>query len=215
MTEGFESHVPKNASSSKPFRLTGSNDATVSKNHARSGSKSLLSKIPISPIVSDPRSEIQHKGWTGSPSFVQSEHKFFTTRSFGFSFYFPSNFQDFDPVEESLMQWKNSNKGAPCTIGFPGFSIRLRKDNLSYNIKYGKSACSGKPKTKSGNINNNIKKGVWHNFVVEIHNDYREKGGNGYVKVWYSEGGAVNKSSDLVVNYKGAVGYEGVEGSIP
>ena len=211
MTEGFEKHVPKKSSSSKPFRLSGSNNATVSSKYSRSGSKSLKSAIPLSPAVSDPRSEIQHKGWTGSPNFVQPEHKFFKTRSFGFSFYFPKDFQDYDPVSDHLMQWKN-NPTSSCHIGSPGFSIRLNEDDISYNIKYGASACSGRPKTKGGKLVKNIKKGVWHNFVVEIHNDYREKGGNGYVKIWHSVGSAVNKSSDLVVNYKGAVGYKADEG---
>ena len=90
-----------------------------------------------------------------------------------------------------------------CNIGFPGFSIRMKEDYIIYNIKYGASACYGQPKTKVGRIVNKVKKGVWHNFVVEIHNDYREKGGNGYVKIWYSEGGNVSKSGDLVLNYKG------------
>ena len=211
MTEGFESHVPKKSRSSAPFRLTGSNNATISTKYARSGSRSLKSEIPLSPTVSNPRSEIQHKGWTGSPNFVQPEHKFFTTRSFGFSFYFPNDFDDFDPLDESLMQWKNVATD-DCNIGFPGFSIRMKEDYIIYNIKYGSSACYGQPKTKVGRIVNKVKKGVWHNFVVEIHNDYREKGGNGYVKIWYNEGGNVSKSGDLVLNYKGPVGYKGDEG---
>ena len=209
MTEDFENHVP-NHTSSRPFNLDGSNDAKISKNYSKSGSKSLKSEIPLSPAVSNPRSEIQHKGWTGSPKVVMPEHKFFTVRTFGFSFLFPKDFQE-DPLDESLMQWKNDNDPG-CNIGFPGFSIRLRGSQLQYNIKYGKDACKNRPKTKAGNLNSNIKKGVWHNIVVEIYNDYRESGGDGYVKIWYNEGGNIDKKKNLKVHYKGAVGYKAKNG---
>ena len=208
--EDFESHIPIDDPSSQPYNLSGSNDATVSVTHAKSGTKSIRSLIPFSPIVSDPRSEIRHKGGTGSPTTVGSTHAPFTTRTFLFSYFFASDFENFDPVEDHIFQWKNvaDPGGAACDIGSPAFALRLQNNTIKYNLKFSENPCTavGGATTVFGNITTDIALNSWHNFVVQIHYDYRETGGNGSVKVWYSVGDDAVES-DLVVDYAGAVGY--------
>jgi len=101
--ESFESHTPIDDPGSQPFNLSGDNDATVSTINVFEGSRSILSFIPLSPTVRDPRSELRHKGGTGPPNVVDWQHQLFTTRTFLFSYYF-SNDMVFDPVEEKIMQ---------------------------------------------------------------------------------------------------------------
>ncbi|GJM29968.1 MAG: hypothetical protein DHS20C17_26030 [Cyclobacteriaceae bacterium] len=110
----------------------------------------------------------------------------------------------FDPVEETIMQWKNQTDG--CDVGSPPFSIRVSDDNIKYNIKYDQSTCTTTPTTVYGNINKSLTRGVWHHFVVEIHYDYRVTNGEGHVKIWYSEEDPVT-TADSVLNYQGPVGY--------
>ena len=202
--ESFEVHIPRNDSESYPFNLSGDNDATISTEKALAGSRSMLSFIPLSPIVRDTRSELRHKGGTGSPSIVGWQHRPFTTRTFLFSYYFPHDMV-FDPVEETIMQWKNQADDG-CDVGNPPFSIRISDDNIKYNIKYDPSACTTVPTTVFGTINKSLTRGVWHHFVVEIHYDYRVSNTNGSVKIWYSEEDPVT-IADSVLNYDGPVGY--------
>jgi len=202
--ESFESHTPIDDPESKPFNLSGDNNATISEINVLDGSRSMLSFIPLSPTVKDPRSELRHKGGTGSPRIVDWQHRPFTIRSFLFSYYFPHDMV-FDPVEETIMQWKNQADDG-CDIGNPPFSIRITDDNIKYNIKYDSSACTASPTTVYGTINNSLTRGVWHHFVVEIHYDYRVSNTNGYVKIWYSEEDPVT-IADSVLNYYGPVGY--------
>ena len=202
--ESFESHTPIDYPGSQPFNLSGDNNATISDINVLDGSRSMLSHIPLSPLVDDPRSELRHKGGTGSPSIVGWQHRPFTTRTFLFSYYFPEDMV-FDPVEETIMQWKNqADEG--CDVGTPPFSIRISDDNIKYNIKYDPAACTTTPTTVYGNINKALTRGVWHHFVVEIHYDYRVSNTNGQVKIWYSEDDPVTVA-DSVLNYSGPVGY--------
>jgi len=202
--ESFESHIPSNDPESLPFNLSGDNDATISTINVFGGSRSILSFIPLSPTVRDPRSELRHKGGTGAPNIVDWQHQPFTTRTFLFSYYF-SHDMVFDPVEETIMQWKNQADDG-CDIGNPPFSIRIIDNNIKYNIKYDSSACTTSPTTVFGTINNSLTRGVWHHFVVEIHYDYRVSNTNGYVKIWYSEHDPVT-IADSVLNYQGPIGY--------
>ena len=205
-TESFETHTPIKDPGSQPFNLSGDNNAVISTEHVLDGTRSIHCRIPFTPIVKDPRSELRHKGGTGTPTIVDWRHPVFTTRTFIFSYYFSNDFQDFDPIEETIMQWKNQADPG-CDIGSPPFSIRLQYDDIKYNIKYDETACTDGAKTVFGDINTDLMKGVWHHFVVEIHYDYREVAGEGYLKIWYSEDDAIDPVNDLVLDYNGPVGY--------
>jgi len=202
--ESFESHTPIDDPGSQPYNLSGDNDAAISEINVLDGSRSILSYIPLSPAVSDPRSELRHKGGTGKPTVVDWQHLPFTIRTFLFSYYFPHDMV-FDPIEEKIMQWKNQ-RDPGCDVGNPPFSIRISDDDIKYSIKYDSAACTTKTKTVFGNINTSLTRGVWHHFVVEIHYDYRITKTNGYVKIWYSENDPVT-IADSVLNYQGPVGY--------
>ena len=202
--ESFETHVPKNDASSYPFNLSGTSYATISTEEVLDGSKSILSYIPLSSTIKDARSEIRHKGGVGSPTVIGWQHRPFTTRTYMFSYFFPEDMV-FDPVEETIMQWKNQADDG-CDVGNPPFSIRISDDNLKYNIKYDSAACTQTASTVFGTINKSLTRGVWHHFVVEINYDYRISDTKGYVKIWYSEEDPVSVA-DSVLNYQGPVGY--------
>ena len=202
--ESFETHVPKNEAGSYPFNLSGTSFATVSTERALEGSKSILSYIPLSPNIEDARSELRHKGGIGSPKVIGWQHRPFTTRTFLFSCFFPEDMV-FDPVEETIMQWKNQADDG-CDVGNPPFSIRITDDDLKYSIKYDSAACSTAPPTVYGTFNKSLTRGVWHHFVIEINYDYRITDTDGHVKIWYSEDDPVTLA-DSVLNYQGPVGY--------
>jgi hypothetical protein len=201
--ESFETHVPKNDEGSYPFNLSGTSYATVSTEIALEGSKSILSHIPLTPNI-DARSELRHKGGIGSPEVIGWQHRPFTTRTFLFSCFFPEDMV-FDPVEETIMQWKNQTDDG-CDVGNPPFSIRISDDNLKYSIKYDSAKCTQAPPTVFGTFNKSLTRGVWHHFVVEINYDYRISDTKGHVKIWYSEDDPVT-IADSVLNYQGPVGY--------
>ena len=83
-TESFETHTPINDPGSQPFNLSGDNDAVISTEHVLDGTRSIHSRIPFTPIVKDPRSELRHKGGAGTPTLVDWRHPVFTTRTFIF-----------------------------------------------------------------------------------------------------------------------------------
>ena len=218
MNEGFETHVPTDDAGSTPFRLSGNQDfASVSTAFAKSGTKSIKSRVPneAQSGVRPHRSEIQHKGGgtiTPSGGTVDDTHEFGDIRTYGWSFFLDSGFDE-DPQEDIIMQLKN--RPDPGDNGNPLISIRMGFSNIKYNIKHSQDNPHSGATTVFGNLNSSFSVGVWHEFAIEVLYDWRLNinGGQGYVKIWYKENGTINPISDLIVDYDGPVGFNDVDGS--